>query len=335
MGTDTALARATGAELVAHYLDPNRRPARVAVWSERHRDEQTRYCARFVTPVIGTIPCRKLTRLDFQSLLDAALTASVGQHLQRCVQALVNAGLEEGYLLARQDVMRGVRWRPPEGQERKPEPVGRSLSREEIPTAASVAALGKATAEMSGVWWRELEIVLVAYSGMRWGEHVALTAERVDADRRRITIDRQVIETRSALKEALPKSRRRRVTMYPATTPAGADLAGMVERRLGEVGEEGLLFPSPQGLWARRSNYGRNTWDPAAKSIDWHRAENGRWAWSFHSLRHVFATWALHQPGIRIEDVSRLMGHSSIRVTQEIYLHVYDDVYDRFYAATT
>jgi integrase len=37
--------------------------------------------------------------------------------------------------------------------------------------------------------------------------------------------------------------------------------------------------------------------------------------WTFHSLRHVFATWALSQPGIRIKDVSRLMGHSSIRVT--------------------
>ena len=42
--TPTALARATGAELVAHYLDPNRRLARVEVWSDRHRNEQVRYC---------------------------------------------------------------------------------------------------------------------------------------------------------------------------------------------------------------------------------------------------------------------------------------------------
>ncbi|MGH9078820.1 MAG: tyrosine-type recombinase/integrase, partial [Acidimicrobiales bacterium] len=57
-------------------------------------------------------------------------------------------------------------------------------------------------------------------------------------------------------------------------------------------------------------------------------------AWTFHSLRHVFATWALNQPGLRIEDVSRLMGHSSIRVTQEIYIHVHDDLYQRFHEAT-
>ena len=44
----------------------------------------------------------------------------------------------------------------------------------------------------------------------------------------------------------------------------------------------------------------------------------------------MFATLALAQPGIRIEGVSGLMGHSSIRVTQEIYIYVCADVYDRF-----
>src|SRR5690348_6842130 len=36
-GTATDLARASGAELIAHYLDPARRPARVEAWSQRHR----------------------------------------------------------------------------------------------------------------------------------------------------------------------------------------------------------------------------------------------------------------------------------------------------------
>ena len=36
-----------------------------------------------------------------------------------------------------------------------------------------------------------------------------------------------------------------------------------------------------------------------------------------------------------LEDLSRLMGHSSTRVTQDVYIHVRDDMYDRFYEATT
>ncbi len=122
--------------------------------------------------------------------------------------------------------------------------------------------------------------------------------------------------------------------MYPAVTPTGADLAGMMERRLGKLPPDGVVFPAPLGGWARRSNYGRNTWDPAAKAAGWPRSGDGRWAWTFHSLRHVFATWALHQPDLRIEDVSRLLGHSSTRVTQDVYIHVCDDLYDRFYRAT-
>jgi integrase len=122
--------------------------------------------------------------------------------------------------------------------------------------------------------------------------------------------------------------------MYPAATPVGVDLAGMVQRRVREVGEDGLRFPSPRGQWARRSNYGRNVWDPAGRSVGWPKTADGRWAWTFHSLRHVFATWAVAQPGLRIEDVSRVLGHSPIRVTQDIYIHVHGDLYNRFYDAT-
>jgi integrase len=334
-GTATDLGKADGAELIANYLDPARRGARGNPWSVRHRDEQVRYCSRYVAPQIGSTACRRLSRADLQRVMDEAPTVSVAQHLRRCLTGLVTAGLEEGHLLPRQDLLRGVRWRPPGGvAEPESQGIVRAITEAEIPTAEMVHALAAATAHRPRpVWWRELEILLVAYSGLRWGEHVALTADRIDATRRRITVDRQVIETRSAIKLSLPKSRRRRVTMYPATTPGGIDLAALVEKRLIEIGPQDLLFPAARGAWARRSNYGRNLWDPAAASIGWPRTES-RWTWTFHSLRHVFATWALNQPGLRLEDVSRLLGHSSIRVTQDIYIHVSDDLYERFYNAT-
>lgn len=338
-GTPTSLGSSRGSVLVARYLDPGRRPARGRAWSERHREEQESYCRRFVTPVIGEVSVRSLTRAHMQAIVDRAGTKSVGEHLYRCVSAMVGCGLEEGLLLARQDVLRGVHWHGPEPEvdlddEDAWERSGRAVEEADIPTAAGVHALAAAAAARRGVWWRELEVLIVAYSGMRWGEHAALTADRVDLDRRRISVDRQVIETSHGLKLAPPKNRRRRTTMFPANTPAGVDLAALVERRLAELPADGLVFPSPKGHWARRSNYRRNLFDPAATDAGWPRRADGRWQWTFHSLRHVFATWALAQPGARIEDVSRLLGHSTVRVTQDLYIAPDADLYDRFYQAT-
>jgi integrase len=158
----------------------------------------------------------------------------------------------------------------------------------------------------------------------------ALTADRIDVEHRRILVDRQVVEGRHGLVLAPPKNRRRRTTMYPARTPQGAELGALLARRLGELPAGGLVFPSPTGKWPRRSNYRRNTFDPAAEAAGWPRRADGRRAWTFHSLRHVFATWALSRPGARIEDVSRLLGHSTVRVTQDLYISADGDLYERF-----
>ena len=327
-GLPTDWSRAKGAALIEHYLDPARRPLRGRAWSLRHREEQEAYCRRFVSPVIGGAELRRLSRVDFARVLATAPTASVAAHLRRCVSAMVAAGLEEGLLLATQDVLRGLHWPVPAGEHED----SRFVEEADIPTAGAVHALAAVAGER--VWWRELQVLAVAYSGLRWGEMAALTADRVDPVRRRIVVDRQVVEGRHGLVLAPPKNRRRRTTMYPARTPAGVDLAALVRRRLAELGPDAVVFPSPRGHWARRSNYRRNVFDPAARGAGWPKRPDGRWQWTFHSLRHVFATWALSQPGARIEDVSRLLGHSTVRVTQDLYIAPDADLYDRFFTAT-
>lgn len=134
-GTTTDLARASGAELVAHYLDPARRPPRGQPWSERHRDEQVRYANLHVLPEIALIACQRLTRVDFQRIIDRAPTPSVAQHLRRCLTGIVNAGLEEGHLLPRQDLLRGVRWQP--GADNWTDAMVRAITEDEIPTTAA------------------------------------------------------------------------------------------------------------------------------------------------------------------------------------------------------
>lgn len=334
LGTPTSHLRAKGVALVEHYLDPRRRPTRGTGWSQRHRDEQVSYCRRFVLPVVADVLVRDLRPHHVQLIVDAALTPAVAAHLRTCITAMVGAGLENGLLLARQDVLRGVRWTRPRGEREEELERVIHVNDAEIPTARAVNDLAGAASALTKVWWRELEILLVAYSGLRWGEHAALTADRVDLAGRRIVVDRQLIETRHHLALSAPKNRRRRSTMYPARTPEGVELASLVSRRVREIRSDALLFPAPRGGWARRSNYRRNVFEPAAAAAGWPRRPDGRWLWTFHSLRHVFATWALSQQGARIEDVSKLMGHSSVRITQDIYVNPDGDLFHRFFEAT-
>ena len=64
-----------------------------------------------------------------------------------------------------------------------------------------------------------------------------------------LTIPEFLSVEETSYKVTLPKGRRRRVTMYPAITPGGVDLAALVVKRLGEVGDDELVFPAPAGGW--------------------------------------------------------------------------------------
>lgn len=64
----------------------------------------------------------------------------------------------------------------------------------------------------------------------------------------------------------------------------------MVQRRVGGLGPDDVVFPSPRGHSVRRSNYRRNVFDPAARAAGWPKRPDGRWEWTFHTLRCVFAT---------------------------------------------
>jgi hypothetical protein len=156
-GTPTSLGSARGSALVARYLDPGRRPARGRAWSERHRKEQESYCRRFVVPVIGEVPVRRLARAHMQAIVERAATKSVGEHLYRCVSAMVGCGLEEGLLLVRQDVLRGVHWRAPDvaevdlDDEDAWERSARAVEEADIPTATGVHQLATAADAQRGV----------------------------------------------------------------------------------------------------------------------------------------------------------------------------------------
>ena len=118
------------------------------------------------------------------------------------------------------------------------------------------------------------------FTGMRRGEVLALTWERVDRARGVVLLD-------------VTKSGKRREV--PLNSRADAVLARRGSKSLG------LVFGT------RNWDHFRSAWENAverAKLADFH----------FHDLRHTFASWAV-QRGASLQEVKDLLGHHSLAMT--------------------
>lgn len=94
---DAPNMRRPGADLIAHYLDPDRLPVEER-WSRKHTHTQRRLCERFASPVIGSVTCQDVKTRHTQAIVNAAPTAGEGNRVRRMISALVSAGLDGGYL---------------------------------------------------------------------------------------------------------------------------------------------------------------------------------------------------------------------------------------------
>ena len=332
-----------GADLIAHYLDPDRLPV-AKRWSRRHADTQRRLCQRFAAPVIAAVTCQDITPGHMQQIVSAAPTASEGERLHRCLSAMVTAGIKGGYLTNPR--LREVHWQAAGRPVPEPEPStsGESalwVDPAEIPAAADIGKLGQALAAGPRGELDELMANVAAYAGLRQGELFALTAGQIATDARVITVDRKLIEVAGHLYVEAPKCRKFRSTIYPVRTPDGYPLAGKLAARIEQARAEqqagtsplGLIFPSPRFRHWRSSNFDRRVLAPAYRAAGW-RDEHGDGAWTWHSLRHVFCTTALFTWKLDATDVSRMAGHANYRITLDMYVGTTTGVLDRARHAT-
>ena len=86
-----------GADLIRHYLDPDRLPVEDR-WSRKHARTQRRLCERFAAPVIDAVTCQDIRTRHAQQIVNAAPTAGEGDRVHRMLSAMVSAGIDGGYL---------------------------------------------------------------------------------------------------------------------------------------------------------------------------------------------------------------------------------------------
>jgi hypothetical protein len=113
-----------GADLIAHYLDPDRLPVHER-WSRKHTHTQARLCDRFAAPVIGVIACQDIKTGHMQRIVNSAPTPGEGTRVRRMISAMVSAGLDGGYLANPR--LAKVHWQAGDRQLPAPKPAARVL----------------------------------------------------------------------------------------------------------------------------------------------------------------------------------------------------------------
>ena len=157
-----------------------------------------------------------------------------------------------------------------------------------------------------------LIVLVLAYTGLRWGELAALRVGRVDLLRRRIHVAEAVTEVNGGrLHFDLPKDHERRWVPVPRF------LVDDLAEHLAGRPEDAFVFPSSTG-GPTRVNSARRAWfDSAAVAA-------GVPGLTPHELRHTAASLAV-SAGANVKAVQRMLGHAKASMTLDVYADLFDD----------
>jgi len=175
-----------------------------------------------------------------------------------------------------------------------------------------------AIVEATPARWRAI-VVLAAGTGMRQGECLGLTLDRVDFLRRTARVDRQLVSVVGREPYLGPPKTAASVRTIPLPQVVLDALAVHVAEQ--GTAPDGLLFTSELGTPMRRTAYGSRVWRPAMVSA-------GTPGVGFHSLRHFYASLLIRH-GESVKTVQARLGHASAAETLDTYSHLWPDSDDR------
>lgn len=166
--------------------------------------------------------------------------------------------------------------------------------------------------------WATL-VYLLAYTGLRWGEAVGLRVQDLQLLRRRVVVDRNVVEVGGRFHVGTPKSSEGRSVALPLFLVE--ELAKACEGKP----RGAPVFEAPSGGFVRRPNSARGWFQSAAKKA-------GGEGLTPHDLRHTAASLAV-QAGAHVKAVQRMLGHESAALTLDTYADLFDSDLDDVAAA--
>ena len=291
------------ADWFACWMDEHIRPNRSIATVERYES----IIERHILPYLGHRDLDKVTPLHIQ----AWHTALLDKGIHRKSIGLFHTVLSGAYRHAlRLDIVN----RNPASAVSAPSIKGVEMY---IPPVADVKLL----LELADAEYPKYApcIRLLAYTGLRLGEALALTWDDVDLDEGHLTVNHSLGRRKAGLILSPPKTDKsnRKVDLDESTVQLLRNhwrQQQAVRAGLGEDWtERNAVFPHASGNWLDPA---RITW--TIKSLG---RRIGAPQMTSHSLRHFHAT-VLLQAGENIVVVSQRLGHAKVSITLNMYGHV-------------
>ena len=280
------------------YQGRTGRGVRVNTLAEYRRDLELHAIPFFGRRRLTEVEPRDVKRFA-RHLADAGLAPATVRNVMAPVRALLATAVEEG--LIRSNPAAGLRL---PGRKAGPEERVKALSEQELAALLAAAPDG----------WPRLFLRFLADTGLRIGEAIALTWQRVDLAERRVKVRERLY--RGELDAPKSSYGRREVPLSP-----GLASALRAHRLASPFSQDGdLVFATRTGTPHRPENLRRRLLVPAALAaglVD----ENGKPWPGFHTLRHTCAS-RLFRAGVDAKRVQLILGHHSPAFTLATYVHL-------------
>jgi integrase len=250
-----------------------------------------------VLPTFGAFQLRQVSaaaiRAWLAAMLDEGLSPARARQARQVLGAMLGQAVADGILVSNPvDRVKAPTVRP---------------RRQAFLTADEVEALAAACEDRQR--GAGALVYLLAWSGLRWGEAVALRWSSIDTARRRVRVNASATEVSGRLEWGSPKTHEARSVIVPR----------FVVDRLGPKGEpDALVFTAPKGGPLRTSNFRTAVWLPAVE------AAGLRSDLVPHDLRDTAAALMI-SAGASIKAVQRALGHASAAMTLDIYGGLFED----------
>jgi integrase len=255
-----------------------------------------------IEPALGNVGLAKLRPQDVQQFV-AKLTDKVGPGTTHSVYAVLRSALRDATDL-----------------ELIPKAPTKGVKLPSIPATGVVVLRPEELYRLARKLpepWRPMPYV-AAVCGLRSAEIIGLRVGRLDLIRRQL----HVVDTSPQVgpDRAEPKSSAGRRTVPMPAFLAEMLAAHLAARGLDTSSPDELVFTAKRGgrLWA--GNFHVEVWGPAREAA-------GLPTLRFHDLRHsAVPLWV--EMGANLLQVSRWLGHSSVKVTADVYGHLFAETND-------